>query len=194
MQSKPIHIVSGFYRSGTSAMMQALIAGGLTAAWSEERNQVAEQHADEHYHPNKAGLFEIALKEYQLVNFPLAYEGKLIKVMLWGLDHLAVHEPGYRVVIMRRDPEEIRQSYEGFFGRRCPSLAEYDLRIARAEALLANRRDVLSVTVVNYRDLVEQPDLTLSRLCLWPIDPVKAAATVDPEQYRFRLERLTVGI
>jgi len=26
-----IHIVSGMYRSGTSAMMQALIAGGMTS-------------------------------------------------------------------------------------------------------------------------------------------------------------------
>lgn len=177
-------------------MMAALIAGGMDAAWSEERNQLAEAHADGRYHPNKGGLYEVPLKEYAGVNFPLAYQGKLIKVMLWGLDHLAVNPDGYRVVIMRRDPEEIRQSYEGFFGTKCPPLAEYTERIERAANMLANRRDVQSVCVVDYAGVVAQPELAFIRLRGdgWPIDPLEAAAVIDPAQYRFRLDRLTVGI
>lgn len=191
-----IHIVSGYFRSGTSAMMAALIAGGLDAAWSEERNQLAEAHADERYHPNKGGLYEIRLSEYSGNNFPLAYQGKLIKCMAWGLDHLAVNPDGYRVIIMRRDPEEIRQSYEGFFQATCPPLTEYHERIERAANMLANRRDVLSVCVVDYAGVVEQPELAFIRLRGdgWPIDPLASAATIDPTQYRFRKERLTVGI
>lgn len=178
-------------------MMAALIAGGMPAAWSEERNQLATTHADEHYSPNKSGLYEIPLKEYSGVNFPLAYQGKLIKVMAWGLDGLAVNPEGYRVVVMQRDPEEIRQSYEAFFqGSKCPPLAEYAQRIKRAKAMLENRRDVQSVSVVDYRDLVARPEQTMIGLrgTGWPIDPLESAAIIDPEQYRFRLERLTVGI
>lgn len=191
-----IHIVSGYFRSGTSAMMQSLIAGGMSAAWSEARNTVATAHSDEHYSPNPNGLYEVPLKEYGGASFPLQYQGKLIKVMLWGLDHLAVNPDGYRVVIMRRDPEEIRQSYEAFFGKKCPSLDEYAERIERAAKMLANRADVVSVTAVDYPYLVDSPEPCLIRLRRegWPIDPLEAAATIDPAQYRFRRERLTVGI
>jgi hypothetical protein len=191
-----IHIVSGYYRSGTSAMMQALIAGGMDAAWSEERNQVATAHADEHYHPNRAGLYEVPIREYGGLAFPLQYQDKLIKVMLWGLDNLAVNPDGYRVVIMRRDPEEIRQSYEAFFGRKCPPLNEYFERITRSQSMLNNRNDVKSVTVVDYSALIANPERTMIRLRSkdWPIDPLAAAAGIDPAQYRFRRELLTVGI
>jgi hypothetical protein len=176
--------------------MQALIAGGMSAAWSEERNRLADRHADEHYKPNPSGLYEVPLKEYTGVNFPLDYQGKVIKVMLWGLDHLAVNPEGYRVVIMRRDPEEIRQSYEAFFGRKCPSLNEYAERIERAKAMLRNRADVENVTTLDYREVVNAPQRAFIwlRKCGWPIDPLEAAATIDPAQYRFRKERLTVGI
>jgi len=177
-------------------MMQALIAGGLSAAWSEERNAVADQHADEHYHPNKTGLYEVPLKEYGGLNFPLQYQGKLIKIMAWGLDSLAVNHEGYRVVIMRRDPEEIRQSYEAFFGQKCPPMPEYYERIELAAEMLANRRDVLSVCVVDYVDLIANAELCMIRRRGdgWPIDPLEAAAVIDPAQYRFRRELLTVGI
>lgn len=195
--SNPIYIVSGFYRSGTSAMMQALMAGGLTGAWSEARNAVAAQHADEHYHPNRAGLFEIPLREYRQPGFPLQYEGKLIKVLLWGLHNLAPHPGGYRIIIMRRDPEEIRQSYEGFFlGKKCPPLTDYADRIRNAAKAMAARADVLSVGIADYAGTVSQPELTMIRLRGegWPIDPLEAADVIDPAQYRFRKELLTVGI
>lgn len=191
-----IHVISGYFRSGTSAMMQALIAGGMSAAWSETRNEVATAHADEHYSPNPNGLYEVPLKEYGGVRFPLQYHGKLIKVMLWGLDHLAVNPEGYRVVIMRRDPEEIRQSYEAFFGKKCPSLDEYAERIERAKSMLLNRGDVEGVTIMGYREVIDSPaeHFIHLRRCGWPIDPLEAAATIDPAQYRFRRELLTVGI
>lgn len=177
-------------------MMGALIAGGMQAAWSEQRNAVADQHSDSHYHPNPSGLYEVPLKEYGGLNFPLQYQGKLIKVMLSGLDHLAVNPDVYRVVIMRRDPEEIRQSYEAFFRRKCPPMNEYQERIERAKVMLDNRSDVESVNVMDYAEVIDNPTRHFARLrwCWWPIDPLEAAATIDPAQYRFRKEKLTVGI
>jgi len=192
-----IHIVSGFMRSGTSAMMSALIAGGMSAAWSKDRNVVAECHADSHYHPNKAGLYEVPLKEYSEPAFPLKYQGKLIKVMAWGLDGLAVNPQGYRVVLMQRDTEEIRQSYEAFFEKplQMPWFEQYAERMERAVKMLRNRNDVLSVDVVHHRSLMEHPLRVLGGLSAeWPFDPTKAAAVIDQEQWRFRRERLTVGI
>lgn len=179
-------------------MMRALEAGGMTVASSSERDQMAAVHADEHYQPNPdSKLYEVPLREYGNVGFPLAYQDKLIKVMLWGLDSLAVNPDGYRVVIMRRDPEEIRQSYEAFFGHplRHPWMAEYEQRIRRAQRMLYNRSDVYSATVLNYRDLIDNPLSTFNELYeLMEFDIDKAAATIKPDLYRFRRERLTVGI
>jgi len=192
-----IWICSGFMRTGTSAMMAALIAGGMDAAWSRERDGVADRRADAHYHPNKAGLFEVPLREYGEPAFPLQYQGKLIKVMSWGLDGLAVNTEGYRVVLMQRDPEEIRQSYEAFFGQplRMPWFEQYTERMDRAVKMLRNRNDVLGVDVVAHRDLMEQPSQVMRCLSSeWPIDPANAASVVDMNQWRFRRELLTVGI
>lgn len=195
-----IYIVSGMMRSGTTCMMRALEAGGMTVASSPERDQMAAVHADEHYQPNPdSKLYEVPLKEYGNVDFPLAYQGKVIKVMLWGLDSLAVNPDGYRVVIMRRDPEEIRQSYEAFFGHplRHPWMTEYEQRIERAHAMLANRLDVLCVDTIHYHSVINNPDQifdSLRRRNCWKINSEAAAATIDPDLYRFRRERLTVGI
>lgn len=193
-----IHIVSGFVRTGTSAMMGALIAGGMTAAWSELRDAVATSRSDEQYHPNRSGLYEVPLDEYRGVDFPLQYQGRLIKVMSWGLDGLAVNSAGYRVVLMQRDPEEIRQSYEAFFDSplRGSWFEQYEQRMQRAVRMLRNRADVIGLDVVQYRELVQHPERELSFLAQsgWPIDARKAAATIDPEQYRFRRELLTIGI
>lgn len=195
-----IYIVSGMPRSGTTCMMRALEAGGMTVAYSENRDQMAAGHADQHYQPNPDNkLYEIPLSEYGDVDFPLKYEGKLIKVMLWGLDHLAVNPDGYRIIIMRRDPEEIRQSCEAFGIGVHPWLksGEYGLRITRALKMLYVRTDVLGLEVVNYRTLFEHPELTFEMLKhdeSWPINAAKATATINPDLYRFRRERLTVGI
>lgn len=178
-------------------MMSSLIAGGMAAAWSEGRNVVAERHADSHYHPNKGGLYEVPLNEYSEPTFPLKYQGKLVKVMVWGLDGLAVNPQGYRVVLLQRDPEEIRQSYEAFFDKplRMPWFEKYAERMERAVAMLRNRNDVMSVDLVQHRSLMEQPLRVLGSLSVeWPFEPAKAAAVIDPEQWRFRRERLTVGI
>lgn len=179
-------------------MMAALIAGGMNAAWSKERDQLAASYADGSYHPNKAGLYEVQLSEYGLVDFPLQYQGKLIKVMSWGLDGLAVNPQGYRVVLMHRNTEEIRQSYEAFFSTpfRGDWLEQYEQRTRREIAILQNRNDVLSVDVVQYRQLINDPVAELNSLLVnnWPIDVAKAATAIDSKQYRFRRELLTPGI
>ena len=189
-----IHVVSGFMRTGTSAMMAALIAGGMDAAWSDDRDKLAERMADEHYHPNRSGLYEVPLREYSEPTFPLQYGGRLIKVMAWGLDGLAVNPAGYRVVVMIRDREEIPQRFDAPL--RMQWFETYEERMERAFAMLSNRRDVVQVDRVMYRGLVNDPRTELTRLRSsgWLINVNEASSVIDSEQYRFRRENLTVGI
>ena len=114
-----IFIVSGFMRSGTSMMMRALEAGGLEAAYDSSRDVMNDKFGDDNYKINPGSFYEILPMKYRGLNFPLDYRGKLIKVLLWGLTNMWVHE--YKIVFMLRDFEEIRQSWEAAFAQPEPA-------------------------------------------------------------------------
>lgn len=179
-------------------MMHALSTGGLTPVFSEKRNNFADSCADEHYHPNKCGLYELELRELQREDFSDEYDGKLIKVVAIDILRLPVHDPGYKVVLMTRNPEEIRQSFEAFTGYRgkMPHLQNYKFFISKTVKGLSNRKDILSINLIDYNEVVFSPHEYFEGLkdSGWPINVDNAASIVDKEQYRFRIERLTVGI
>lgn len=180
-------------------MMGALIAGGLDAVFDPKRQRLNDVHGDEFYQPNPA-YYEPSRKQINTLGFPRMYKGKLFKVLHGGVANLAPMPDGLRVIFMWRNPEEIRQSYEGFFTQsKAPLILPdgYEERMRLCLDHLANRRDVLSVTEVRYReDAIDDPAGTFARISAdgWPIDVQAAASTVKPELCRFRLEGLEVGI
>lgn len=189
----PTHVeymVTGFPRSGTSMMMAALEAGGLPCFRSAERESLRVAGSDEFYDPNPAGLYEPTLGQLRAGAVP---PGAAVKVVAPWLRHL----PGLscaRAVLMTRDPEEIRQSYEAFIGRRLPPawVAGYP---GILEAVRSRLADAV-ITTLSYTAVLADPLGAFRELAAagWPIDPAAAAAVVDPTQHRFRIERLTVGI
>lgn len=177
-------------------MMHCLSCGGMDVAKSESRDSIADQHADAHYHPNASGLWEIPLQEYGKPGWPRQYDGKLIKIMAWGLRQMAAHR--YKVVLMQRDPEEIRQSYEAFLGRPHGGpwdLSKYQDHMQETQREMESRKDV-DFLILDYADVVSDPMRAMSNLaaCGWPINAKESAKHVDSKQYRFRRELLTVGI
>jgi len=190
-----IYLVTGYMRSGTSMMMQCLVAGGLDPVYDPRREHMNETYGDEHYKPNAKGFYEPSYMEYRKFGFPKMYDGKLMKILRGGVPTLAVAD--YLVILMRRDPEEIRQSYEAFFGGSADMviLNNYEERLANSEEMIRNRRD-MSLTCLDYRSVVDDPRPAFETLHGngWPIDVDAAAAEVDPTQCRFRLEQLEVGI
>lgn len=202
---KTLYVVSGFMRTGTSMMMKALEAGGLDAEYQQSRDVMKARFADEHYDPNIGGLYELERKDYLSPGFPKQYEGKLIKALNMEYQNeggvvksMKVMPNGIRVVFMKRDPEEIRQSFDAFFGRQLPeeqieTLAQrWETCIERIE----NRKDVLSLDVFWYRDVVRKPEKYFKKLkeTGWPIDVKKAVSVVDPKYMRFKKEKLTKGV
>jgi hypothetical protein len=193
---KTLYIVSGFMRTGTSMMMRALEAGGLDAAYQQSRDKMKARFADEHYDPNVGGLFELERKDYRAWQFPRAYAGRLIKALNYGVPRMAVMPGGIRVVFMRRDQEEIRQSYEAFFGKQLQNLEHLERNMVDIQERIRNRKDVKSLHVFWYRKVVKHPwrHFALLRLFGWPINPWRAAATIDSKYCRFRKENLTEGV
>jgi hypothetical protein len=104
-----ITVVSGVPRSGTSLVMQMLVAGGLPALTDDQRRPDAD---------NPRGYFEFeAIKRLREDKSWLAQaEGRAVKVI-----HLLVPElpdnREYRVVFVRRDLREVVRSQAAMLAR-----------------------------------------------------------------------------
>ena len=182
-------------------MMDALTAGGLESAFDPDREKLNDKYGDENYKPNPNGFYELSRKEYKDDFFPLPFEGKLVKCLMGGLTGFPVNE--YKTVFMRRNREEIRQSFEAFFQPKDKGADrmryfmenKFEALTSKALALLRNRKDT-EVTEIWYRDVVRHPlqvfEYTQSKG--FPIDPVAAANTVDPSLCRFKEEKLVKGL
>lgn len=191
----PVYVVGGYMRSGTSMMMKALEAGGMQVAYRASREEMRLHYADSHYDPNVGGLYELERADYLKPDFPCGYEGKVVKVLRMGVAQMGVVPSGIRVLFMRRDTEEIRQSYMAFFGRADVTTDQIDAVVSRSLTLAKNRRDTL-VMEVPFRGVVESPAAWFGRICDFGfgIDVAKAAAIVDENLLRYRYEDLEVGI
>lgn len=191
-----LYVVSGFMRTGTSMMMRALEAGGLDAAYAQSRDVMKNRFADENYDPNIGGLYELKPQDYKRRDFPRQFAGQLIKGLNMSVPRMSVMNSGIRVVFMRRDAEEIRQSYDAFFNTQLRNTENLDANMEDILERIRNRRDVISLDVFWYRAVVDEPLAHFETLARngWPIDARKAAETVDPKYCRFRREILTEGI
>ncbi len=192
--NEPVYVVSGFMRSGTSMMMKALEAGGMEAVYKQSRDEMKNRFADESYDPNIGGLYELERQDYLKPDFPKGYEGKLIKALRGGPGRMQVM-PAILVLWMKRDPEEIRQSYMAFFGRSDFTTEQIEADCERNLALARNRRDT-RVFEVPYRGMVENPEMWFKRIHNFGfhIDEERAAAVVDERYFRYRKEDLEVGV
>ena len=190
-----LYVVSGFMRTGTSMMMRALEAGGMETAYRADRDKMKNHYADEHYDPNIGGLYELERQDYKNPNFPKDFDGKLIKALNIGVPRMAVMQNGIRVIFMRRNKEEIRQSYGGFFDQQI-HVDNLDERMEKIKEVILNRRDVISFNEFWFREVIDNPykHFQVLKDAGWPIDVDIASAIPDEKYYRFRLENLTVGI
>lgn len=182
-------------RSGTSMMMKALEAGGMTACYRQSRDEMKDRFADAHYDPNVGGLYELERADYMRPDFPRGYEGKLIKALRMGPGRMAVMPGGVKVLFMRRDAEEIRQSYMAFFGSADWTVEAIESQVQQSLEAIRNRRDT-GVMEVPYRAVVESPVEWFARIRNFgfPIAVDKSAAVVSDQHLRYRRENLEVGI
>lgn len=194
-EDKIVYVVSGFMRTGTSMMMKALEAGGIKAEYKQSRDVMKNHFADENYDPNIGGLYELEKSDYMEFGFPEKYVGKLIKALNSGVPRMAVM-PGIRVVFMMRDQEEIRQSYEAFFNAPLKNMDHYKKNMIDIIKRIKNRKDLLSIHVFNYREVVEDPLKFFIQLkqAGWPINPENSAAVINKKYCRFKKENLVEGI
>jgi Sulfotransferase domain len=161
---RPIVIVSGLPRSGTSMMMQMLSAGGLPALTDNFRE------ADE---DNPRGYYEFErvkqVREDQ--SWLEGARGRVVKMVYRLLYDLPSHY-SYRVVFMRRDLNEVIASQEEMLrrlGRESGDVpanqlaAIYRRQLAEVEAWLEEQPN-FEVLYVEYGDVLTDPPGVASRL------------------------------
>ncbi len=167
---KPVYIVSGLPRSGTSMMMKMLEAGGIPPLTDNIRTADVD---------NPKGYYEFErvkkLKDEDTGWLPEA-AGKAVKV----IGALLVELPQgyeYKVLFMRRDMDEILASQERMLKHRGEASKIDDATMK--DLFEKHLRDV-------YRWMENQPDLTY-------IDVDYNAALQDPEAIAVRVNQFLGG-
>lgn len=185
-----IYLITGYMRSGTSMIMQALIAGGMPVYYNQQRDAFLRKTSDQNYQLNPDSLYEPDPKEIEHPDFPCMHDGKLIKMVSPWLGHLSVHPQGYQICFMRRDSKEISASVQAGWGQVTPPEA-IDQHIEGVLKHLHNRKDVKRIREIDYNDVLESPTDTLHNLKIgkrgrvhWDFDIDKAAAVIQPKQKR----------
>jgi len=188
--SKPIYIVSGLPRSGTSMMMKMLEAGGLEPLVDGIRT------ADED-NPKGYYEFERVKKLKQDTSWLADARGKVVKV----ISQLLYDLPGefdYRIVFIRRNIDEILASQQQMMIRR-GTLKQGGVGDDKMRDLMLRHLDQvftwldgqpqMKYVVVDYNKMLREPREAIDRIdALFErgLDREAMAAAVDQSLYRQR--------
>jgi len=187
-----ITVVSGIHRSGTSAMMQALIAGGQKPIWSKVREKQMGYWNQKEFPANPEGFYEVGQSEYMRLGFTTELPDECcIKIQAIGLPILAAGK-GYKIIYMRRDPEIIKRSYIKVFGEEafdketqgCWPTYYWSL-LDGVRSIMQNRRDV-DLIEIQYNDMIEKPLFVMEKIKAFGVNlnPSRAARAIRPELRR----------
>lgn len=190
-KSKPVVVVSGLPRSGTSMMMKMLQAGGMELVL----DGIREADAD-----NPKGYYEYEpvkeLAKNPDKSWVYASRGKAVKIISQLLKALPDDCP-CKVVFMTREMSEVLASQARMLARnRQPHEPEKDAEMARilekhleiVGRQLSNRPR-FEVLYVHYGDVIQDPAAQARRVQAFleiPLDVGRMQAVVDRKLYRNR--------
>ncbi len=188
--SRPIVVVSGLPRSGTSMMMKMLEAGGLPVLADHRRQADAD---------NPKGYYEFE-RVKQLDKGDKAWvaeaQGKAVKVISALLEHLPP-DYQYRIIFMHRAMEEVLASQRKMLEHRGEAndqvsdeeLARlFEKHLAKVQGWLRSQPH-FAVLDVNYNAMLAAPRPQIQAINTFLggiLDEEKMAAIVDPNLYRNR--------
>lgn len=180
------YIICGLHRTGTSALMKAIIdSSSLEAHVDPEIDLIIRsREIDPAYNPNPNGYFShssmFAPIADWISNTP---ENSVMKAAPEAFLENAGTEP-ISVIMTKRIQSEIELSLAQSFNIEFSSF-RYEVQ-ANAEQILNSASNV-SLSIITFLDLISNPEQIFNNLALagWPIDVNIASATIDPELKRF---------
>lgn len=188
---RPLIVVSGLPRSGTSMVMQMLEVGGLEIVTDDVRK------ADD---DNPRGYYELErVKELDKggdKSWLQGYKGKAVKVISYLLKDLPLYL-NYRVVFILRNIDEVLASQRKMLIHRredhdaageAKMKANFENHLRRVRYFLKNTPNFEAV-YINHRDILNSPEEQVKRMNKFVgnnLDEQAMANTVDPGLYRNR--------
>lgn len=187
---RPVVLVSGLPRSGTSMAMKMLDAGGLKLVQDGERSADID---------NPKGYFEDErvkdLAEMQDKSWLKGAQGKVIKVVSSLLQYLP-SDFSYKVVFLRREIDEVLASQAKMLERRgeVNEASDEDMKKMYEQHLekvlfqLRFRKN-FETLYVRYREVLNDPKTQAEKINEFlggSLDVDAMAAVVDPSLYRNR--------
>jgi hypothetical protein len=182
------YIVSGLERSGTSMLMQILVAGGAPTAFDTE-SRPPDDNNPKGYFELEGGKIINKLMEGQ---FPMQdHRGKFIKITAYGLKFLP---PGnYKIIYSQRNIDEILDSMEKMAKVRDDNREETREIFIKLNSMiidLIKAREDVDVLFVDYNRVVSDPAAYVREIHDFlgtdEADLEKMVATVDGRLYRKR--------
>lgn len=182
---KPIYIVSGLPRSGTSMIMQILEAGGMPIATDKKRKP------DE---SNPKGYLEIESVINKLKDNPdfvFNFEDKVLKIIAYGLQFLP--QAKYLVIYIERNIEEVLDSMEKMMGTKDEERDDTRrafIKLNRKTKTEIIKREDMKVLFVDYNEILSNPKVHLNEIYRFlqdkNLDFEKMMEVVDNRLYRQR--------
>jgi hypothetical protein len=181
------YIVSGLERSGTSLLMQILVAGGVPAAF----DPVSRPPDDD----NPKGYFELEggkiINRLMEQSFPLEkYRGQFIKITAYGLKFLPLGR--YKLIYSLRNIDEILDSMEKMAKVRDENREETKevfIKLNTMISRLIHERADVDVLFINYNQVIADPENQVRRIQEFlqqDLNVEEMIATVDTRLYRKR--------
>jgi len=188
---KPIVIVSGLPRSGTSMMMKMLEAGGIPPLTDAIRT------ADD---DNPRGYYEFErVKQMSQGDTDWLNDasGKVVKVISELLKHLPADHT-YKLIFMRRDISEILASQKKMLvrnGKSTDKISDEQLTILfekhfKMVGVWLDNQPNIEYLYVSYNQLLTSPSELIRRIALflsdYHLDETSMIKVIDPTLYRQR--------
>ena len=186
---KPIYIVSGLPRSGTSMMMKMLEAGGMVPLIDNIKTPDEDN-------PKGYYEFERVKQLSEDASWLGGARGKVVKIISMILFDLP-SEFEYKMVFMERRMDEILASQAVMLKRRGQSAGDvsdhelsvkFNVHLKKIKSWLG-RQSNIKVLYENYNELLEHPRKGIGRISAFvdhTLDEDKMAAVIEPTLYRQR--------
>lgn len=187
--SKPLTIVSGLPRSGTSMMMRMMEAGGLPVMVDGER--VADDDNPRGYYE-----FEAVKRTKQDPSWLEGSEGKVVK-MVYKLVYDLPKDRKYKVVLMRRRIPEVLASQRKMLERNQQGTQDIEdaqmAELFRSELAAffrwAEAQEHIDMLIIDYNEVHERPLDKMKEIAAFvgePLDTQAMADVLDKSLYRNR--------
>ena len=188
---RPVVVVSGLPRSGTSMMMKMLESGGVPV-WTDAVRAADDQNPNGYYELERIKDLDKPIDKRWLREG----RGRAVKVISSLLEHLPAGNH-YQVIFMNREMTEVLQSQARMLARRgeghdqagdAALEAAYAAHLRRVQNLLAHDGRFTAIDV-SYADVVADPLAMATRIQTFlelDLDTERMAAAVDGRLYHNR--------